>query len=316
MNKTTICLSLMTFSVASAHAVDLTRFSGEFSLNTGYSSTNSNFNVNGEKTLSHLGSGSQSDNAFIAPLGSLFYALDQKDSHRVYLGTSRDDLAVGTLAFEVGYQYDFANGTGFDISVLPTVVSDEVWADPYLVGQSRSKTDRTGNAYRLKLSNLWSSGVSFDMAYAQSEIDNEAIAQSALHRDADIYYLKGQYRSMLSSNSGYISAFSYTDHNADGKAASFNAYKGELSYFYLSQNYSLSFTGSYALRDFDAVNPVFSKQRNDNVYRAFLAYEYRNLPGWDNWSITSFAGSTITSSNIDFYNSDDFIVTLGMNYKF
>lgn len=317
MRKTSFCLlTLLLISTASVHAKDPSRFSGEFSLNTGYSSTNSNLDVNSSETLTHLGKGSQNDNVFIAPLGNLYYALTPQNSQRIYMGTSRDDLAVGILAFELGYQYDFMNGTQLDIGYLPTVVSDEVWSNPYELGESRDKTDKSGNAYRLKLSNLWNTGMSVDMAYANAKIDNDKVIDPALLRNSDTYYLKGQYRSMLASNSGYISAFSYTGHDAEGKAASFSAYKGELTYFYFSNNYALSLTGSYTLRDFDAMNPIFSQQRKDDVYRVFLAYEYRNLPGWENWSLTSFAGSTITSSNIDFYSSDDFIVTLGVNYKF
>ncbi|ENT9002566.1 DUF2860 family protein [Vibrio parahaemolyticus] len=317
MNTNLICLfTLISLSATTAQAADPSRFNGEFSLNTGVSSTSSNLDVNGSDTLSGLGKGSRTNDAFIAPLGSLSYSLNEQNNQRVYIGTSRDDLAVGTLAFEVGYQYDYSDGTQLDIGYLPTVVADEVWSNPYLIGEKRDKSDRSGNAYRLKLSNLLGTGLSFDMVYANTEIENEAIVDPALHRDSDTYFFKGQYRSMLSLNSGYVSALSYTDHNAQGKAASYNGYQGELTYFYVGQNYALSLTGSYAYRDFDAINPIFSKQRNDDVYRVFLAYEYKNIPGWDNWSVTSFVGSTITSSNIDFYSNENMIVTLGMNYKF
>lgn len=121
---------------------------------------------------------------------------------------------------------------------------------------------------------------------------------------------------MLNVNSGYITAFSYTKHDATGEANTFDAYKGELSYFYVTQNYGLSLTGSYAWRDFSANNPIFNQTRSDDVYRLFLAYEYKNIPSWDNWSITSFVGSTTNSSNIDFYTSDSLLMSIGMNYKF
>ena len=317
MNKKTLCLfALLPISFSSAHAFDTSRFSGEISLNSGFSTTNSNFDTNGPEQINHLGKGESSEQGFIAPLGNLYYALNEQNNQRVYLGTSRDDLAVGTLAFELGYQYDYKNGTRLDIGYLPTVVADEVWSNPYLTGQNRATTDRKGDAYRLKLSNIWNSGVSFDMAYATADIENEEITSSALLRESDTYYIKGQYRSMLNVNSGYITAFSYTKHDATGEANTFDAYKGELSYFYVTQNYGLSLTGSYAWRDFSANNPIFNQTRSDDVYRLFLAYEYKNIPGWDNWSITSFVGSTINSSNIDFYTSDSLLMSIGMNYKF
>ncbi|UQN40945.1 DUF2860 domain-containing protein [Agarivorans sp. B2Z047] len=42
--------------------------------------------------------------------------MGQLRNQHVYLGTSRDDLTVGDLAFDVGYQYDFVNGTQTDLA--------------------------------------------------------------------------------------------------------------------------------------------------------------------------------------------------------
>ncbi|MCW8329267.1 DUF2860 domain-containing protein [Photobacterium sp. SDRW27] len=318
MKKTQFCLVTLLSGIAFiAQASDTSRFSGELSINAGFATSDSNLNPNGDKTLTSLNDQvSHTNNVFVAPLGIISYALNNQNSHRIYMGTSRDDLAVGTLAFELGYQYDFLNGTRLDIGVLPTVLSGEVWADPYLVGESRSTTDIEGNAYRLKLSNIGNSGVSLDMAYATAEIDNDQITEQALLRDSSAYYLKGQYRSMLDSNSGLISAFSYTGRDAEGKAASYNKYKAELTYLYFSPGHSVALTGSYAYRDFNAVNPLFGKERSDDIYRLFLAYEYANIPGWKNWSAISFVGSTFTTSNIDFYESNDLIMSVGLNYKF
>lgn len=317
MNKTALFVfALLPVSIASANATEASRFSGEFSLNSGFSSTNSNLNTNGSEQINHLGKGENTDNFFASPLGSLYYSLNEQNNQRVYLGTSRDDLAVGTLAFELGYQYDYQNGTRLDIGYLPTFLADEVWANPYLTGQKREITDRQGNAYRLKLSNLWNSGVSFDLAYATAEIDNDMIEHAELQRDSDTYFVKGQYRTMLDRNAGYITAFSYTHHDAQGEAASYNAYKAELSYFYIANNYRLSLTGSYELKEYSAENPIFAQTRSDDVYRLFLGYEYDDIPSWDNWSIISFIGTTINDSNINFYKSDSLLMSVGVNYKF
>lgn len=308
--------AVLSLSAVTAHAAEKSRFSGEFSLNTGIKTTHSNLDTEGAATLTDLGKGTKNQQGFVAPLGSLYYSMNNAGNQRLYLGTSRDDLAIGILAFEVGYQYDYRDGTKLDIAYLPTVVGEEVWANPYLTNERRETTDRKGDAYRVKLSNLGNSGWSLDMAYATSRIDDEKITDSSLLRDGDTYFIKGAYRTMLTLNSGAISSFSFTDHNAEGKAASYHTYEGELTYFYMGQNYALSLTGSYAQRNFDAASSTFAKTRQDDVYRLSLAYEYKNIPGWDNWSLISFVGTTITESNIDFYSSDKFIFSLGANYKF
>ncbi|MGR5237155.1 DUF2860 family protein [Vibrio alfacsensis] len=318
MKSNQICaLAFACGFTASALAFDSSRISGEVSFNGVYTASNSNLNSNGDKQLGSLGDQvSYTNNYILAPLGNIQYALNSEDTHRVYIGTSRDDLAVGTLAFEIGYQHDLSDGTKIDFAYLPTVLSGEVWENPFLVGENRTSTDIDGNAYRIKLSNIKRSGISLDMGYASSDVKNERISYRELHRDADSLYLKGQYFSTLSRRSGMISSISYTGNNADGKAASYHRYKADLTYFLRSTNYSLALTGSYAFWNFNATNPIFNKIRSDDSYRLFLAYEYKNIPNWDNWSVTSFASSTLRTSNIDFYESNDLLMSIGLNYKF
>lgn len=316
-NKSLSVVALLSTFPLAAHAFDASRFSGEFSINSGFATSNSNLNPNGDAVLNGLNDNvSHTNDLYVAPLGNLSLALNAHNSHRLYMGTSRDDLAVGTLAFELGYQRDLSSGTQIDIAYLPTVVSGEVWHNPYLEGAHRVTTDVEGNAYRLKLSNIANTGVTFDLGYATSDIENEGIAYEELARAHDTYYLKGQYLSMFNHRSGLITAFSYTDHNAEGSAASFNQYKVEATYFANLNAHSFALTSSHGYRDFDSINPLFDKERTDYVHRIFLAYEYSDIPNWENWSLTSFSGATLNTSSIDFYQSNEFLMSVGLNYIF
>ncbi|PSU06811.1 DUF2860 domain-containing protein [Photobacterium gaetbulicola] len=302
---------------AMSFANESSRLSGEIIVTTGYMSTNSNLSTDGNARLNDLNSkGSHTDDFIAAPLGSLSYRLDDNNKQRVYLGTSRDDLAVGDLAFEIGYQHDFANGTQLDVAYLPTVLSGEVWANPYQTGSGRQKTDIEGHAFRMKLNNINNTGMSLDMAYASAEVDNEQIAERALHRDHDTYYIKGSYQSMLSERSGLVSSVSYTHRDAKGKAETFDQYKTEVTYFTSVDAHKLALTGGYAHRSYDGTNPIFNKDRSDNRYKLFLAYEYADFAGWDNWSLVSLAGANFNTSNIDFYESEEYLMTVGLSYKF
>lgn len=48
----------------------------------------------------------------------------------------------------------------------------------------------------------------------------------------------------------------------------------------------------------------------------FAAYEYDNLMGWEDVSFISFAGYGSSSSNIEFYNESEYLMSIGVNYKF
>ncbi|MBY6095288.1 DUF2860 family protein [Ferrimonas balearica] len=312
-----VSLSLASVFSASTLAFDADRLSGELILATGYHSTNSVLSTEGDAKINDLNSnGSHTNDFIVMPLGSISYDLGTQRNHRVYLGTSRDDLAVGDLAFEIGYQYDFANGTQIDIAFLPTVMSGEVWSNPYDTESARTKEDVDGHAYRLKVVNIMNTGLSLDMAYAKSEVDNEGIEYQALHRDSDTYYIKTSYQTMVNQYSGIIASFAYTHRDAEGKAETYDQYKTEATYFMQLDAHSLALTASYAYREYDAINPIFDKVREDDRYKLFLSYEYANFMGWQNWNLVSFAGVNSTVSNINFYESDEYLSTIGLSYRF
>ncbi|AUW05146.1 DUF2860 family protein [Vibrio campbellii] len=317
MNKKSILsVAILSSFASSAFALDSSRFSGEIILATGYMSTNSNLSTESDALLTdRTKKGSHNDDFVAIPLGTLAYGLGLDRNQRVYLGTSRDDLAVGDLAFELGYQYDMKNGTQIDVAYLPTVLSGEVWKDPYLEGR-RSETDIDGHAYRLKVSNIAGSGFSVDMAYATTEVDQERIQQSELVRDSDMYYVKGSYLTHIAPNMGLSTSFGYLHNDADGKAETYDQYEVEMTYFLTHNAHTLALTGSYGYRDYDGHNSLYGKTRSDNRHKLFVAYEYANIAGLNNWNLISFAGMNYNDSNIDFYKNEEYLATVGLSYKF
>lgn len=317
MNKKNILAAAILSSIATgAFAFDSSRISGEIIISTGYMSTNSNLSTESDAHLSDRNQkGSHNDDLVLFPLGSIAYELGEDRNQRIYLGTSRDDLVVGDLAFEIGYQYDMLNGTQVDVAYLPTVLSGEVWQDPYLQGNRRT-TDVDGHAFRLKLSNIVGSGFSLDMAYATQEVDEEGIEAAELLRDSDMYYVKGSYLLQVAPNMGLVTSAAYLHNDAEGDAETYNQYKVEMTYFANFDAHTFALTSSYAYRDFDGHNSYYEKERSDNRHKFFASYEYANIAGLENWNFISFAGVNYNHSNIDFYKSEDYVTTVGLSYKF
>ncbi len=321
MNKKSILSAAILSTIATgAYAFDSSRISGEIILGTGYMSTNSNLSTKSDAHLTNkYNKGSRNDEFFAMPLGSISYELGAERNQRVYLGTSRDDLAVGDLAFEIGYQYDMQNGTQIDVAYLPTVVSGEVWKDPYAT--NRSETDVEGDAFRIKLSNIVGSGFSLDMGYATTEVDDEQINsdgnRSELLRDSDMYYLKGSYDMYFAPNMGLTTSMGYLHNDAEGSAETFDQYELEVTYFVNINAHTLALTSSYAYRDYEGGNSHFeNKTRTDNRHKFFAAYEYTNIAGLKNWNLISLAGINYNDSNINFYESVEYIASVGVSYKF
>ncbi|MCK6265635.1 DUF2860 domain-containing protein [Vibrio sp. ZSDE26] len=292
-------------------------FSGEISLNSVYVTQESNLSTDADANLANLGQPSQTTDSFIvAPLGNIAYTFGQSNQ-QVYFGTTRDDIAVGTLAVQLGYKYQFSSKMTIDIAYLPTVMSGSVWQNPYDTESTRQETDVDGNAYRLKLSNIAGSLFSVDMAYGDKEIEQDSLQGSDLARDADTYFIKGQVRLPLSRATMLAPAISYTKQEAEGSASSFERYRGELSVFQFLGAHQIALTASYSQTDYEAESTRFSGQtRSDNGLSLFAAYEYVDFLGYKNWSLISFLGYDQSDANIDFYDESQTIVSLGINYQF
>mgnify|MGYP006237230781 CR=1 FL=1 len=316
-----IKITLLALSVAASPAfaklADEQGFSGEISINTGVASSTSNFNTDADSTISSNTQKASSESSFlVAPLGSVAYTFGEKLNHQVYTGTARDDVATGTVVLEVGYKYQLESGMTIDASLLPTIMSGETWANPYAEGVARSKTDETGNAFRLKLSSIAGSAFSLDMAYATKDVDNDEIQEQELKRDAKTLYLKGQYRVPLSRTMMLIPSIIYQTRDADGNAESYDQFGGEVSLFGGMGRHQYALTAGYNQRSYDANNSIYDKTRSDDNINLFAAYEYEQFMNWDNWSFVSLAGYGTSDSNITFYDESQYIVSVGLNYKF
>ncbi|MEZ8721503.1 DUF2860 domain-containing protein [Vibrio pomeroyi] len=315
-----IKITLLALSVAASPAfaklADQQGFSGEISINTGVASSTSNFNTDADSNLSSKDQKASSESSFlVAPLGSVAYTFGEKLNHQVYTGTARDDVATGTVVLEVGYKYQLESGMVIDASLLPTIMSGETWADPYNTTSARTKTDETGNAFRLKLSNIAGSPFSLDMAYATKDVESDLV-EDALKRDADSFYLKGQYRQPISRTMMLVPSLIYQSSDAEGDAASYEQFGGEVSLFGGMGRHQYALTAGYNQRSYDASSITFQKKRSDDNINLFAAYEYDQFMDWENWSFVSLAGYGTSDSNITFYDESQYIVSVGLNYKF
>ncbi|MFA0567573.1 DUF2860 domain-containing protein [Vibrio gallaecicus] len=315
--KYTILATSIMAMPALAQLSDEAGFSGEISLNAGMASSTSNFNTDGDTNLTSVNQSASEESTFlVAPLGNIAYTFGEQLNQQVYTGTTRDDVATGTVVLEVGYKYQLESGMVIDASFLPTIMSGETWADPYLTTGPRTETDETGNAFRLKLESIAGSNFSLDMAYATKDVENDAITFDELKRDADTVYLKGQYRQPLNRTTLLLPSITYQSTSADGKASSFEEIGAEVSLFKAINRHKLALTAGYSRRSYDATNPIYDKTRSDNKYNLFAAYEYDNFMDWENWAFISLAGYGTSQSNITFYDESEYLVSVGINYKF
>lgn len=300
--------------------------SGEIGLNVGYSVSKSSFNTDGNSTISsNQRKPSRKTKNLVFPLGSLAYTFGARSDKQVFLGASREDIAVGDLALEVGFKQAFPGGSVASFSYLPTLLPKRTWQDPFLENQARQKTDEEGSAYRFQLNRILGSGFGIDVAYATRDVDTErsGFSQSLttdelklLERDSDIFYLKSQYQFNFGRLGRLAPSITYMSSDADGKANAYDLWEGGLSLFAILHRHRVVITTSYSNRSYDASHPIYNKTREDDEARVFVAYEYQDLAGLKNVSFVFLNGYSRTDSNIPFYDATQYLVTTGINYKF
>lgn len=331
--KHIISLFLATMMLASPSYAALAPsegFSGNMAFLTGFTANSSNLDVgqsNHQSQTDLMSSGATEANGMVAILGSMQYTFGALNHKQIFLGTSRDDIITGTLAFEVGYRQQLESGMVIDFSILPTLISGEVWDDPYAVDSKREETDLTGNVVRMQLSKMMGTNFNIDMAFGESDVKKENTGLKGLDltdeeralmtREREYFYLKSGYQYFLKDGSGILTpSINVFSSNSEGNALSFLSVGAEVNLAKRFGNHGLAFTINAAKRDYDKENPIFNKTREDKDFGAFIAYEYANIFDAKNWSLVSLLGAKTTTSNIEYYQSSQYVVSVGVDYKF
>ncbi|MDN3628284.1 DUF2860 family protein [Vibrio lentus] len=301
-------------------------FSGNFSVLAGFYSDSSNLSTEQDSNQASLTMEGDSENqGLLGFLGTVQYTFGESLTHQVYAGTTREDIATGTIAFEIGYRHQLSGGTILDVSVLPTLISGKAWADPYAVGVNRNETDVKGNVGRLQLTNIGGTAFRTDFAIGQSDVDDELSGTSflppekiaLLDRERTYVYAKAGYPFILPNQAGvFVPSMVYFNSDAEGGALSFDSYGIELNYAKRIGRHGFVVTLDASDRQYDEANPIYGKAREENEYGAFLAYEFGGLMGYEDWSFITLLGLRTIDSNIDFYNSEQVLASVGVDYKF
>ncbi|MCC4784405.1 hypothetical protein CSB62_17325 [Vibrio splendidus] len=304
-------------------------FSGNFSVLAGFYSDSSNLSTEQDSNQASLTMEGDSENqGLLGFLGTVQYTFGESLTHQVYAGTTREDIATGTIAFEIGYRHQLSGGTILDVSVLPTLISGKAWADPYAVGVNRNETDVKGNVGRLQLTNIGGTSFRTDFAIGQSDVDDELSGTQnelglsdeevgLLDRERTYVYAKAGYPFILPNQAGvFVPSMVYFNSDAEGGALSFDSYGIELNYAKRIGRHGFVVTLDASDRQYDEANPIYGKAREENEYGAFLAYEFGGLMGYEDWSFITLLGLRTIDSNIDFYNSEQVLASVGVDYKF
>lgn len=322
------CLPLITLGLATlaplpeALAADLTPgLSGNVALYTGVSRFESNLNTEGANTLAGLdGPTERESEALVVPIWDLSYGFANR--HQLVSKVHKDGI-LNKPYLTLGYRYHLTGGTVIGGGIIPGLIPDETWADPYRPGARRSTSDVDSSGAYLTLDNLFSPGLKALVAYGQQDIDQERSGQDQslaiqqqLERDADVLYGQLSQELSLSDTLQLTWTLHARDHQADGDAEAYQGGGGALELQGVFGRHILGLEAGWARYRYDGSHPLFDRKRRDDVASASLTYGYAapfNLPdtlaiaqlGWDD-----------NDANLDFFDEQAVGAAVGLRWSF
>jgi hypothetical protein len=308
-------------------------FSGYIEVLGAYISTNSQLNTDNDnrKTDSLDESGERVGMFRPFPIGLVRYTFAERRT-QLFLGVLPENVAQGQFQVEAGARHILSNGTGLRASIIPlTPIEQEAWEDPFVVGQNRRRTDIDSYGFKLAAETILGSGFTIKYGWARQTIDDEnsgafLLSQPGtflmpedlddLDRDAYFHRLTTQYSIQIAPRMRLTPILRYTRGDADGDANSFHALTPELSFIYFGNQLQASLNVSVNTEWYDSRHPVFDKTRRDFNPGLFAILGYKDPFGFKNFRIDWFNAFFKSNSNIDFYDSSNFITAIGLGYSF
>ncbi|WP_105253212.1 DUF2860 family protein [Pseudoalteromonas sp. T1lg75] len=268
--------------------------------------------------------GDKEDEVVAFPIGSVKYTFGDTNNQQFFInGETRDGVRTGLFSVALGYRVEVGEKSTLAVALIPNVIADEVWRDPYMTNERRHDTDMGDDAVRITYKNILDTNFYAQLTGFSRKIDDEdsglnsySAFQDQLEREGDGYYLEAGYVFDLGPQSKFKLGANYNDFDADGEAMSLDGYGVELTYTAVFGNHSLAVSARYRSTENDEMNPIFNQVQEDDRYSAILAYSYDKIEGWDNWSIVASGGTRRTDSNIEFYDETENFAAMGLRYRF
>ncbi|MCE2595817.1 DUF2860 domain-containing protein [Motilimonas cestriensis] len=294
---------------------------GQVSAHVGMMQKKSQFNTDENKTITQLGAAQEQGNSVLVfPMWDINYGLQQVAGEFYF----QSDLAgmASNFYMEAGYRHYLTDGSRLGFGVIPGVLGRETWQDPYLLGAERQTTDAVIRGLVVNYDNIGGSSFSIELAAGQRELDEEKSGASVnvdsnlLVREGDLYYAQLSQQWNLSADMGLEWQLHYLQDNADGAAMENQRYGLEVEFTKTFGRHILLAGGQFYRQDYQASHPVFLRKRQDDLMGLSGTYVYAAPFNWPQTLLIARIGWDNRDSNIDFYNEEEVLATVGMSYQF
>jgi len=310
-------------------------FSGFFRPGVGFLSYKTNmvasflgFDLSDKKTDSLFDSPDSESTAIVLFPFALQYTFASTRTE-VFLGTVLEDLVRFDYAQQLGVKQGIGRFGILQAGFLFSSIPAKVWKDPYVANQNRSDTKRKSMGFRLVWDRIVDTDLQLQYTYRNIDISKERSGEflglnagdrDRLKRDGDNHSVEVLYRFTLAEKHRLTPAFIYTYDDRDGSAMKNNIYDFQFTYGYDSDPITLILNAFIGWADYDKENPIYNKKQDNDRYGINAQFYYVNPWGWTllNSKPMRFYVSAAyidIDSNINFYDEQGFITTVGVGWR-
>jgi len=332
MKKSICALLLSSLFISAVNARPLAAESGwdfTLSVNSGYVSGESNFSTSDDnETITNLnGEGESVDSFVVFPFARLQYTTETLNT-QFFLGNSRDQISISQFQYELGVTHQFSNNSKLTVAYFPELpFMNEVWQDPFLVGEKRIETEQNSQGARLELEQVAGSPITLKYAYARSRIEDEQSGMSLsdelsiaeiqdLQRDSDYHRVAVETMFPIASGIFLKPTLQYTARLADGDANSYQEYDVQLGLLIFKGRHTSITTFNVGTALYDEENPIFNRKQDSVNMGIFSIYSYEQFFDWKPVTFSFIAGYSQKNSDITFYDEQGLILLTSLAYTF
>ena len=267
---------------------------------------------------------SSEDDFFPLVTGEVAYTF-ASERIQLFAGGSIEDWATLDLAQQIGLRKEFDVLGTVQVGFLFSGIPAEVWKDPYVEGTPRSETDRDSNGVRFQWDRIGGTPFEFAFTYRDIDIDAERSGEflglsdperALLRRDGDQYTARLGYRFQLSSRHAVQPEIVYRDDDRDGSAMSNDGFWFRGTWVYRGDIWSFAANGRFGSRDYDRANPVYGESLDTDFYSFGFNAFYLLPTASRRWSVTGGIVLAEEDSDVNFHDTEVFIINLGALYRF
>ncbi len=278
-----------------------------------------------QRTITSLYSSPESESESLMQLnGEVAYTWASSRT-QVYFGNLLEDFIEFDFSTLLGVRHELTDKSIIAASYMFSSIPTEVWEDPYLINQRRSKTDRDSKGVRLEWDKIAGTGLDVQYSYRNITLDDENSGRALglsigdmdlLDREGSIHDLKVGYTFNFGNGHSLEPKINYTNRDLDGRAMKNTTWGVGLTHIYNSEKYSFVTNLDWAEADFDKRNPIYNKTRNDDRLGIGFTAAYKRPFGLKHWHILGTLAYYDSDSNIKFYDTNIKYYSISALYRF